>query len=153
MSLTLLPYDYQSKLEQQIRKLDQQKQSSTGMMYTPEHNKVIVKQLEDKSKHSIFLVKIEIIAPTIQSIKQITSKFNTLSTSHNKFYSVGTTVINKRGIENKIHCEYSYSWLMPKPQFYLNSQELACIWQPIKVSSRGSLIESKEVTSGFRIEY
>lgn len=153
LSLTLLPYDYQSKFEQRVRKLNQQKQTSTGMMYTPEHNKVITKQLEDKSKQPIFLVKIEIIAPTSQSIKQITSKFNTLSTSHNKFYSVGTTAFNKRKIQNKIHCEYSYSWLMPKPHFYLNSQELACIWQPIKVVGRGDLIDQGVVKDGFKIEY
>jgi hypothetical protein len=153
LSLTLDPYDYQSKFEQRVKKLNQQKQTDKGVMYQSEHNKVIAKQLEDKSKYPIFLVKIEIIAPTSQSIKQITSKFNTLSTSQNKFYSVGTTTFNKRKIENKIHCEYSYSWLMPKPHFYLNSQELACIWQPLKVTRRGDLVDSKEVKSGFKIEY
>jgi hypothetical protein len=136
-----------------VRKLNQQKQTEKGVMYQSEHNKAIAKQLEDKSKYPIFLVKIEIIAPTNQSIKQITSKFNTLSTSQNKFYSVGTTGFNKKKIENKIHSEYSYSWLMPKPHFYLNSQELACIWQPLRVGSRGDLVDLKEVSSGFKIEY
>jgi hypothetical protein len=153
LALILLPYDYQSKFEQRIRKLNQQKQTDKGIMYQSEHNKVIAKQLEDKSKYPLFLVKIELIAPTSQSIKQITSKFNTLSTSQNKFYSVGTTAFSKMKIENKIHCEYSYSWLMPKPHFYLNSQELACIWQPLKVVGRGGLIDQGVVKDGFKIEY
>ena len=153
LSLTLLPYEYQSKLEQQVRKLNQQKHTDKGIMYIPEHNKVSAKQIEEKSKYPIFLTKMEIIAPTRQSIKQITSKFNILSTSQNKFYTMDSILFKKRKLDNKIHSEYWFSWLMPKPHFYLNAQELACIWQPIKVVGRSDLIDADVVKDGFKIEY
>ena len=38
-------------------------------MYTLEHNKIIAKQLEEKSKYPIFLTKIEIITLSRQSTK------------------------------------------------------------------------------------
>lgn len=153
LSLTLLPYEYQSKFEQQARRLNNPKQNQKGAMYTPEYNKVIAKQLEEKSKHPIFLTKIEIITLSGQSTKQFTSKFNTLSTNQNKFYSTGAIPLHKRKITNKIHCQYWFSLLMPKPHFYLNTQELACIWQPLKVSARSKLTDQSVIKDGFKIEY
>jgi hypothetical protein len=132
LSLTLLPYNYQSKFEYRARGLLQPKQNDKGAMYVSENNKVIAKQLEEKSRYPLFLTKIEIIAFNNQSIRQITSKFNILSSNHNRFYPTNIKNLKKNKIENKINIRYWFSGLMPKYHFYLNSQELACIWQPLK---------------------
>lgn len=100
MSLTLLPCDHQSGFEQQAQKLNNPKQNEKGIIYTPEHNKKIAKQLTKKSKHPIFLTKIEIITASGQSTKQFTSKFGTLSTGHSKFNSLRSIPLHKKkGLE------------------------------------------------------
>ena len=153
LSLTLLAYEYQSKFEKQAQKHNSLKQNEKGVMYVQEHNKAIAKQLEEKSKYPIFLAKIEIITTSVQSAKQFTSKFNTLSTNQNQFYSTGTMAFQKRKIENQIHCQYWFSKFMPSPHFYLNAQELACIWQPVKVNDRGKIEDNSLAKEGFKIEY
>jgi hypothetical protein len=129
----LLPYNHHSKLERRVRTLLQQKHNDKGMTYVPEHNKTVAKQLEEKNKQPLFLAKIEVFGSSRQSIKQITSRFNSLSTNMNKFYSYGIVKYNKNKIENKIHSEFWFSGFLPKPHFYLNSAELACLWQPVYI--------------------
>ena len=132
IAFTLLPYDYQSKFELKIRKLLHQKQNEKGMLYVQEHNKIRAGRLTEKNKFPLFLTKIELFSQSKEQLKIITSQFNSLSTGSNKFYSFGATKYNRQIIQNKIHCQYWFSWLMPKPHFYLNSSELAYLWQPVK---------------------
>ena len=143
-SVTLVPNNQQRILEQKSREYLVQKQTDKGIMYLSEQNKNISKQFEEKSKYPIFLTRIELLAPDKQTLSQISSQFSILSTNQNRFYYTGIRKFNRSNIQNRIQVEYWCSWLMPKTSFYLNTQELACIWEPIRIRTKVNEIEELE---------